>query len=151
MNQMNPKIIFETVAGSYLYGTSIENSDIDYRGVCIEPLYSLLGLVNFEQFEDSTQKDRVIYGLRKFINLALGQNPNIVELLFVPFQPEFMIQHTLEWKQIIENREYFLSRKVADTFIGYAVSQLKRMETHYKWMKKEAPTKPDPFDYSYKM
>jgi len=143
----NLDIIFETNGGSYLYGTNLPSSDLDRRGVCMEPRQALLGLSPFEQFEDnSNDQDRVIYGLRKFTTLALGQNPNIVELLYAPLELDNLLV-TKEWMNLVMYRELFLSRKVADTFVGYAVSQLKRMETHYRWMTIDPPEKPDPMDY----
>jgi predicted nucleotidyltransferase len=152
-------IIFKTVAGSYLYGTATENSDLDERGVCMEPVDSLLGLANFEQYEyRGDSRDIVLYGLRKFVNLALGQNPNITEILFAPTREYKLfngkttpIGVSQAWMDIVNIRHAFLSRKVCDTFIGYAVSQLKRMETHYRWMGQTPPVKPSPFDYGYIM
>jgi predicted nucleotidyltransferase len=159
----NFKIIFETIAGSHLYGTNLEGSDMDWRGIALEPKESLLGLHNFEQFEEdkigaTNGNDRVIYGLRKFVTLALGQNPNIIELLFAPIGLNNLsylgISPTtcnLEWMQLILNQDWFLSRKVCETFIGYAVSQMKRMETHYRWMTTEPPEKPAPYYYGLRL
>jgi uncharacterized protein len=135
-------LIMKTVAGSHLYGTAIETSDVDYRGICFEPINAVLGLQPFEQYINPVG-DETIYGLRKFIKLALDNNPNIVELLFAP-KP---IYYNGYWTLIEEHRDYFLSRRVAKTFVGYAVSQAKRIEGHHKWLTEEPPQKPDPADY----
>jgi uncharacterized protein len=142
---INLSLIMRTVAGSYLYGTNIETSDIDYRGVAFEPVESLLGLNPFEQYVSPKEDeiDEQIYGLRNFTHLALKNNPNIVELLFVP-KP---LYENAYWREIVKVREYFLSRRVAKTFVGYAVSQAKRIEGHHKWMSGQPPVKPDGRDY----
>src|SRR5258706_1527125 len=112
----NYDIIFKTVAGSYLYGTAINGiSDIDYRGVCMEPVDSLLGLSSFEQYEyRGDSQDIVLYGLRKFVNLALGQNPNITEILFAPTKTTDLGNGIKTpagvsnlWLNIVDNRKSF--------------------------------------------
>lgn len=156
---MNLDILFMTVAGSWLYGTNTEKSDLDKRGVCMEPVSAILGLSNFEQLEENKDgNDVVTYGLRKFANLALGQNPNITEILFAPTNFQKLSNGLVTpfgispvWLDVVDCRQAFLSRKVCDTFIGYAVSQLKRMETHYRWMSQKAPQKPIPEDYGYEL
>lgn len=140
------ELIFETVSGSHLYGTNLPTSDIDYRGVGIEDVQSLLGFHKFEE-EVIKDPDRTIFSLRKFLNLALDGNPNILELLFAPTTGDTCIYTTPVWEFIVEHREYFLSQKIRKTFMGYAFAQLKKMETHYKWLNSEPPEKPDPKNY----
>lgn len=128
---MNYKVIFKTIAGSHLYGTSRPESDTDIRGVCLPPIESLIGLSNFEQHEVPGE-DTVIYGLRKFCRLALKANPAILEMLFVPEDAILEIDEYGE--RLIENRHLFLSTKVVHTYSGYAFSQLKRIEGHRRWL-----------------
>jgi len=141
------KLIYETVAGSHLYGMATETSDVDYRGVALEPFESILGLQPFEQHEDTAHGDRIIYGFRKFVNLALDANPNIIELLYAPIHGDTLVYCSDIWKNVRNYREYFLSTKIAKTFVGYAYSQAKRMETHYKWMNHNVPLKPNPENF----
>lgn len=144
------KLIFETVAGSHMYGTSTPDSDYDFRGVAIEPVESLIGLTPWDKpHEDKNYLDRVIYPLRKFISLALDSNPNVIELLYAPKLTTTVYEP--EWENLMRYREFFLSTKAADTFVGYAVSQMKRMETHYRWMTTEPPVKPNPLDYGMRI
>jgi predicted nucleotidyltransferase len=72
--------IYLTLSGSHGYGTNNDNSDIDLRGVLIEPSSTLFGLQTFEQFEER-ETDTVIYGLKKFVALCANGNPNTLELL----------------------------------------------------------------------
>ena len=76
--------ILVTISGSWAYGTNKPDSDIDARGIFLDPVNSILGLSNFEQHEihdTNKELDIVMYGLRKFIKLALENNPNVIELL----------------------------------------------------------------------
>lgn len=139
-------LIFETKAGSHLYGTNIPTSDLDYRGVVFEPLTALLGIQPFEQKEFPKPEDKVYYGLRKFISLALQCNPNIIELLFAG--ENAITYATYEWDIILANRHLFLNKHaIVKNFCGYALDQFKRMETHHRWMIDEKPEKPNPADY----
>jgi uncharacterized protein len=133
-------VIFVTVAGSHMYGTNIEGSDIDYRGVCTLPANIVYGFM--EDFEQTTCKDPdlEIYSIVKFARLAVESNPNVLELVFCPGD---MITSFM-WGKIYDNRHKFLSKRIAATFAGYARSQLKRIKTHRAYLLnpvKEIPTR----------
>ena len=49
---LKDRIIFLTISGSHAYGTNINSSDIDIRGVFLERETDTLGLTNLEQYED---------------------------------------------------------------------------------------------------
>ena len=53
-------IIYLTLPGSIGYGTNVDHSDIDLRGVTMERKESIYGFENFEQRED-TETDTVIF------------------------------------------------------------------------------------------
>lgn len=145
-----------TVAGSHLYGTNTPESDIDYRGVCLPPIESIIGLQNFEQttqLEGYVSDDVIIYSLDKFIRLALQNNPNIIELLFagdsVIFNESILISSE-QWKELVGLKGYILSDTIRKTFIEYAKSQLHKMKRHHNWMK-STPKKPEPEDYGMRL
>ena len=50
--RLGKRIILLGVGGSYAYGTDNKNSDIDFRGITLNLPSDLLGLTQFEQFED---------------------------------------------------------------------------------------------------
>lgn len=138
----NPEehIIFECISGSRLYGTSIESSDTDYRGVCKVPIKDVVSpFDHFEQMEYAG--DRVIYGLGKFFQLCSQCNPNIVELLFAP-----PIKSSPEWELICENRDAFISKSAKHTFLGYAVAQIGKLKNHRAWLE-NPPEEPQRKDF----
>lgn len=140
---LNAHTIFMTRSGSHAYGTNIEGSDEDYRGVCIPPLRYHFGFVNqFEQQVQNEPVDKTVFALKKFAQLAADCNPNIIEVLFTD-SSDYVV--TTCWgDELIANREMFLSKKARHTFSGYAYSQLKRIKTHRNWLlnpPKEPPTR----------
>lgn len=77
---LGKNILFLTLGGSHAYGTNIEGSDIDIRGVTANSRQDILGLSNFEQVLDE-QTDTTVYGFRKLISLLMNCNPNVIEML----------------------------------------------------------------------
>jgi len=76
------RTILKVKHGSHAYGLNTPESDIDYRGVCIEPFDHTVSVENnFEQLEEHVSKgfpvDSTIFGLFKFIRLAIPSNPNV--------------------------------------------------------------------------
>ena len=118
-------VIYLVLSGSRAYGTSTPNSDYDLRGALIEPPQYVYGLQNFEQFEDSPS-DTVIYSLKKFVDLLAKSNPNALELLGV--DEDSIVIMTEPGRAIRNNAEWFLSKRVINSFGNYAVAQLRRLQ-----------------------
>lgn len=125
--------LFLTKRGSYAYGLDTSDSDLDLSGICIQPLKYLFGFLNkFEQSEVTSPVDMVVFGLQKFFMLSADCNPNIIEMLWTDRDDHLI---TSKWSEmLISIREKFLSKKVRHTFSGYAMSQLKRIKTHRRWL-----------------
>lgn len=132
LSWMNDSVAFLTVHGSRAYGTNIETSDYDYKGFCCPPKQYLYGFM--EKFEQAELKDpdTVIYDIRKFFNLAADCNPNVIEMLHTDPSDHVMVSPIGEI--VLENKDLFLSKKMKFTFSGYAVSQLKRIKLHKKYL-----------------
>lgn len=132
----NPEeyIIFEGMAGSHLYGTNTIDSDVDTRGVVVPPMNVLLDPFNEFNVKDSFdggEDDRALYSIKKFFKLCADNNPNVLELLFVP--PDKTTISSPYWEKIVENRHLFLSKNIKHRFLGYAFSQLEKIKRHREW------------------
>ena len=129
--------------GSHAYGLNIATSDEDFKGVCIPPPEYRNGFLNHFEQAESKVPDTVIYDIRKFMSLAAECNPNIIEVLW----SDHMIVTPIG-EELISNRDLFLSQKAKHTFSGYAMAQLKRIKTHYKWLKNPPKVKPSRADFN---
>ncbi|HNN94580.1 MAG TPA: nucleotidyltransferase domain-containing protein [Pseudomonadota bacterium] len=139
--QVDPGILLLVRAGSHAYGTSLPTSDIDLRGVFVPPRDHILGLRRVEQYEERgspatatqpEQPDLVVYELRKYMALAADANPNILEIVFV--EEGDVLQQSESGRKLRAHRHLFLSKKAKYTFSGYATAQLKRIESHRRWL-----------------
>lgn len=146
---VNAATILKVRHGSHAYGTNIETSDVDVKGVCIEPIPYHIGFLHkFEQHIREAHKghdhDLVIYSLKKFAKLAADCNPNIIEVLHVDDSDVLFSNRFGD--ELRENKDLFLSKKARHTFAGYAHAQLKRIKTHRAWLlnpPKEPPSRKD--------
>lgn len=134
------RTLFLARHGSRAYGTSLPTSDDDYRGVAIAPReYYLGGVHRFEQAV-CNDPDLTVFCLRKFIGLAGQGNPNVLEIMFV--HDEDRLQVSAAGERLLAARDLFLSRRVKHTFSGYARAQLKRIDSHYRWLTKPPASQP---------
>ena len=130
------------MAGSRAYGTNLPTSDVDVRGIfCANPINIRTPFFRIDEYEVSGE-DTKFYELNKFIELAIGQNPNVIETLWVD---DSDIMFRTEGYEMLRNaRQNMLTAKIAMTTSGYAMAQLKRIKGHNKWINKpqeeKAPT-----------
>lgn len=123
--RLGNRIILMGLGGSYAYGTNNENSDIDFRGITLNLPSDLLGLTEFEQYEDENT-DTVIYAFNKVVKLLLECNPNTIELLGLD-EEQYLIKTTLG-QELLDHKQLFLSKRAAKSFGGYASAQLRRLQ-----------------------
>lgn len=140
-----PRIIFETVVGSRAYGIHREDSDYDRVGVMIPGKEYFFGWKKFEQFQ-GFDTDRTIYDIRKAISLIKDNNPNMMDLLWMP--ERCILKMTPYWESVVEHRDWFVSKRVRYTYSGYAIAQLKRIKTHRKFLLNPPTTEPRREDFS---
>lgn len=118
-------VILLGLAGSYSYGTNVDGSDIDVRGIALNQKSDLIGLTQFEQYVDDNT-DTVIYAFNKIISLLLSCNPNTIELLGL--NPEHYLYLTDLGRMFLDHRKLFLSKRAINSFGGYADAQLRRLQ-----------------------
>jgi uncharacterized protein len=140
-------LIYRVLSGSRAYGLDHPGSDQDTRGICIPPKEYVLGLASFEQHEDETH-NHTVFGLAKFVRLALDANPNIIEALYTDARHVLFVNRYGE--RLLAARALFLSKIVGERFTGYAVDQLGRMERHHRWLVNPPNHMPEPEEYGAK-
>jgi len=146
LDWMKHSTIFLARSGSHAYGTNLETSDEDYRGVCIPPKRYFHGFKDqFEQVVVNEPYDVTIFDIRKFFKLTADANPNMLEMLFVDESDWFIA--TRAWRTIHDQRQRFVTKKAMHTFSGYAMSQLKRIKSHRAWLLNPPTKHPERKDY----
>ena len=118
-------IILLGLGGSHAYGTNVEGSDIDIRGVALNSKADILGTSNFEQVVNN-ETDTTIYSIRKIISLLSSCNPNTIEILGL--KPEHYLYLSPIGKELLDNKKLFLSKRAMHSFGGYAFAQLRRLD-----------------------
>lgn len=134
--------ILLTEVGSGLHGVTINGTDDhDEMGVCIPPPRCVIGLEQFEQYQDrwhddgtrilegqrsyQGDTDHVTYSLNKFARLAAAGNPTVLMPLFAPIQS---IEYMNSWGlQLRDNRHLFITKQAGYRFAGYLKAQTERM------------------------
>lgn len=122
---LGSNIILLGLGGSHAYGTNVEGSDLDCRGIALNSKRDILYKNNFEQFEDK-QTDTVIYSFNKIISLLSNCNPNTIEI--VGLKPEHYLYLSPIGEELLTNKSMFLSQRAINSFGGYANQQLSKLE-----------------------
>lgn len=146
--------ILRVQVGSGVHGTAISGQDDrDEMGVCLEPREYVTGVsqvpsrgseepasIPFDQYEYHSAWERcgglanrsgagdldvIIYGARKWVRLALGGNPTVLLPLFVP--DDEIVVATDAGHELRANAHRIASRRAAERFLGYMVSQRRAM------------------------
>ena len=138
---------YAVITGSVAYGVSSDTSDMDVVGFCIpkkEELFphlrgEILGFGNqiqrFNQWQqhhvyDASAKqeyDFTIYNIVKYFQLAMENNPNAVELLFVPQRCVLYCSPVAQ--MVRDNRKLFLHKGCYPKYRGYSYAQLHKIGT----------------------
>lgn len=127
--------ILQYKVGSNLYGTALPTSDIDYSGVFMPSDNMVYGFERVGEVDlsikskrddgknDENAVDLILYEFRKFIKLALDNNPNILEQLFVKD-----VDHINYYGQeLLKHAHLFPHKGLKQKFLGYAFSQKHKM------------------------
>jgi len=140
-----------TLVGSTSYGVSTEASDIDYGGFCIPPkalVFAHLSgeirgfgkqITRFGQWQEhhvidpsaaggkGREYDFTVYGIVKFFQLCMDNNPNMVDMLFVPAD---CVHHITKIGTMVRDaRRLFLHKGSYHKMRGYAFSMLHKLDS----------------------
>lgn len=126
-------LIVKHYAGSISYGTNLPTSDTDFRGIFVaDPINIRTPFFNIEEAKDTSEEDTVLYELNQFMKLAVANNPNIVESLWVT---EADITFSTPAYEFLRSfAPDLLTSQIAFTTSGYAFQQIKRIKGHNKWI-----------------
>ena len=123
--RLGKHIILLTLGGSYAYGTNVESSDVDLRGVAMNSEKEIFsGHQTFEQIVEPIT-DTTIYSFSKFVNLLRNAYPNMFEILGC--RKEDIVYCNETGQALIDALPMFLSKQVGRSFAGYASMQLNRL------------------------
>lgn len=131
LKKIQPYIIFSAKMGSHAYGTNIPESDIDIRGIFVQPLDDILKYGYHDQVSDE-KNDIIYYELKRFLELLEKNNPNILELLAAP-EDCILIQDPL-YDLIKSQTPKFITKRCRWTFAGYAIEQIQKARGYNKKM-----------------
>ncbi|MGC0328541.1 hypothetical protein RKD23_001531 [Streptomyces sp. SAI-170] len=119
-------ILLSGVVGSTAYGLAHEGSDVDRLGLFAAPTEELHGLRTPKESHVTTSPDRTLHEAAKWCRLALGGNPTVMELVWLP--DELYEVRTPLGDELIGIRASFLSAgRVRDAYLGYATQQFRRL------------------------
>lgn len=122
---LGKNIILLGLGGSHAYGTNVDTSDVDIRGIALNSKDEILTNKNFEQFVNE-ETDTTIYSFNKMISLLSNCNPNTIE--FLGLKPEHYLYIHPIGQELLNNKKLFLSKKASYSFGGYATAQLRRLD-----------------------
>ena len=124
-DHLKDKVILLGLGGSYSYGTSVDGSDIDIRGITLNSKSDLIGMTSFQQYIDD-KTDTCIYSFNKMIKLLLECNPNTIEILGLKKEHYLFLNNI--GQELLNNKNLFLSKRAIKSFGGYAGAQLRRLQ-----------------------
>lgn len=123
--------------GSHMYGTNTPTSDEDYVGIFMPTEEYVYGFRRMEEVDMSVKDkdengkntqdaiDIKYYEFRKFVKLAMENNPNILEILFAP--QENIVYINEFGTELLEMAKRFPHQGAKQKFLGYAFSQKHKM------------------------
>lgn len=141
-------LIFKGIRGSHAYGTNIEGSDEDIVGIYIQPDDDLLGIKYIPQISIDNS-NQVYYELRRFYELAMEGNPNILEIFDLP--EDCILYENRVFTIIKHSKDKFITKHLFNSFANYARSQIKKAKGFNKKMNWDMNkvTRKDVLDFCY--
>ena len=141
-------LLYEYVRGSVAYGTNTPQSDEDHGGVYLEPIDQVLGLgLDFQDEIADDKHDNTWYSLKKYLTLLMSSNPNILESLFV--DDRFVIYEHPIITELKKHRQEFVTKDCFNSFIGYAIAQIKRARGYNKMCVQPITERKEPLDFCF--
>ncbi len=127
--------IYSCVVGSRAFGLATEGSDTDVRGVYLAPTPLFWRFDKPPAHVEGPREEQFSWELERFCELALRNNPNVLECLHSP-----VVEYADDLgRELVSLRGAFLSRQAHRTFVRYAVGQRRKLDAdvrqygHPRW------------------
>ncbi|WP_329213305.1 nucleotidyltransferase domain-containing protein [Streptomyces sp. NBC_00683] len=119
-------VLLSGIVGSTAYGLARPGSDIDRLGLFAANTADFHGLHRPTESHVTNHPDQTLHEAAKWCRLALGGNPTVMELVWLP--DDLYEVRTPLGDELIDIRSTLLSAKrVRDAYLGYATQQFKRL------------------------
>lgn len=103
--------------GSGLYGTTVPDSDVDYRSIYLPAINDCLLVRARQAWDDPTEEDTSVFSLQRFLAMASKGQSIAIELLSAPAG---MVTSTSEvWQYLHDQRKRFFTRSM-DSFLHFS-------------------------------
>lgn len=133
---LEENLVAIVMVGSHSHGTHIPSEDpdsiddTDLVVIVLPPPSSELGLTRFHHAQFWVEElDVTVYTLRKLCGMLLKSNPNVLCLLWI-LNDCLLLRTSETWNRLLHCRGLLASKGAYSSFIGYATSQLRKMERH---------------------
>ncbi|MFF4171590.1 DNA polymerase beta superfamily protein [Streptomyces sp. NPDC001744] len=116
--------VYSCVMGSRAFGLATEGSDTDVRGVYLAPTPLFWRFEKPPAHVEGPREEQFSWELERFCELALRNNPNVLECLHSP-----VVEHADDLgRELVSLRGAFLSRRAHQTFVRYADGQRRKLD-----------------------
>lgn len=119
-------VLLSGVVGSTAYGLAHADSDVDMLGTFAAPTVAFHGLHVPQQTLVTTNPDTTFHEAGKWLKLALGGNPTVMELVWLD---SYEVMTSLGEELIAIRQSLLSAKRVRDAYLGYATQQFKRLES----------------------
>lgn len=123
---MPEHLLLSGIVGSTAYGLAHAGSDVDRLGIFAVPTVELHGLHRPGESVVTSKPDQTLHEAAKWCRLALGSNPTVLELVWLP-EALYEVRTPLG-EELLGIRSAFLSAQGArNAYLGYATQQLRKL------------------------
>ena len=112
--------------GSRVYGTALDDSDIDIIEVYVPSAADMI-LGHYKNTQKIADEDKNKYPLTNFVHMLAKGNPNVFPYLFTP--PQYIEEEDKLVKWIRMRPQWFVSQRAVKAMLGMAKQQVEDMHT----------------------
>ncbi len=103
--------------GSTLYGTTVPDSDLDYRSIYLPAINDCLLIRANQAWDDETEEDTSVFSLQRFLAMAEEGQSIAIELLSAP--DSAVVATSEVWSYLRSQRRRFFTKSM-DSFLHFS-------------------------------